>query len=196
MLSRMPKGMPDHHDAELALRVYELRRDPVMRESRGAINQKFWPKAYDDVKALTKADHPLNAAYRQVGSYWEMVYGFAKHGIVHPEFWLESNGEGLFVFAKIAPYLEAFRKEVNPAAYRNAEWVSKESAEGQRLLAMFTERVRKALAARSKPTSPPRSAEELDEALESLVDDGQGGQSTRDAGGDQQPDRETLPRAC
>ena len=66
-----------------------------MRESRAAINQKFWPKSYDDVLALTKADHPLNAAYRQVGSFWEMVYGFARHGIVHPDFWLESNGEGL-----------------------------------------------------------------------------------------------------
>jgi hypothetical protein len=148
MLSRMPKSMPDHRDAELALRVYELRREPVMRESRAAINQKFWPKSLEDVLAVVKAEHPLNAAYRQVGSYWEMVYGFAKHGIVHPDFWLESNGEGLFVFAKVAPYLEAFRKEVNPAAYRNAEWISKESAEGKRLFAMFTERVRKALAAR------------------------------------------------
>jgi hypothetical protein len=147
-LARMPKSMPDHHDAELAIRVYELRREPVMRESRAAINQKFWPKSLEDVMAVVKAEHPLNAAYRQVGSYWEMVYGFAKHGIVHPDFWLESNGEGLFVFAKIAPYLEAFRKEVNPVAYRNAEWISNESAEGRRIFAMFTERVKKALAAR------------------------------------------------
>jgi hypothetical protein len=104
MLARMPKSMPDHHDAELAIRVYELRREPVMRESRAAINQKFWPKTLEDVLAVVKAEHPLNAAYRQVGSYWEMVYGFAKHGIVHPDFWLESNGEGLFVFAKVAPF--------------------------------------------------------------------------------------------
>ena len=144
----MPKGMPDHHDAELALRVYELRRDPVMRESRGAINQKFWPKAYDDVKALTKADHPLNAAYRQVGSYWEMVYGFAKHGIVPPDFWLESNGEGLLLFAKVQPFLGQIRAELSPTAFRNAEWVSRESAEGRRLLQVFTDRVQKTLAAR------------------------------------------------
>jgi hypothetical protein len=147
-LARMPKSTPDHHDAELAIRVYELRRETVMRDSRAAINQKFWPKSLEEVLAVVKQDHPLNAAYRQVGSYWEMVYGFARHGIVHPDFWLESNGEGLFVFAKIAPYLEAFRKEVNPVAYRNAEWISKESVEGKRLFAMFTERVRKALAAR------------------------------------------------
>jgi hypothetical protein len=96
---------------------------------------------------VAKADHPLNAAYRQVGSFWEMVYGFARHGVVPPDFWLESNGEGLFVFAKVAPFLERIRKEMNPNAYRNAEWIARESAEGNRLFAMFSERVKKTLAA-------------------------------------------------
>jgi hypothetical protein len=144
----MPKGTPDHHDAELALRVYELRREAVMRESRAAILQKFWPRSFEDVQAVTKGDHPLNAAYRQVGTYWEMVYGFAKHGIVHPDFWMESNGEGMFVFARVAPYLEKIRAELSPTAYRNAEWVARESAEGRRLFQMFSERVKKALAAK------------------------------------------------
>jgi hypothetical protein len=144
----MPKGTPDHHDAELAIRVYELRREPVMRDSRAAIAQKFWPKSFEDVATVVKPDHPLNAAYRQVGTYWELVYGFARHGIVHPDFWLETNGEGLYLFAKVAPFLGRIRQELNPVAYRNAEWVSRECAEGRRVLAAFTERVKKALAAR------------------------------------------------
>ena len=144
----MAKERPDHHDAELALRVYDMRREAVMRESRSAINQKFWPKTYDDVVALTKGDNPLNAAYRQVASFWEMVYGFARHGIVHPDFWLESNGEGLFVFAKVAPYLDRIRAEISPVAFRHAEWISRESAEGRRLFAMFSDRVTKALASK------------------------------------------------
>jgi hypothetical protein len=141
------KGQPDHHDAELALRVYDMRREAVMRESRAALN-KFWPKTYEDVLAVTKPDHPLNAAYRQVGSFWEMVYGFARHGVVHADFWMESNGEGLLLFAKIAPHLERLRAEVSATAFRNAEWVSRESAEGRRLLGVFKERVQKALASR------------------------------------------------
>ena len=143
----MPKGTPDHHDADLALRVYDLRRETVMRESRSAINQKFWPKTIEDVQAIVKPEHPLNPAYRQVASFWEMVYGFAKHGIVHPDFWLESNGEGLFVFAKVAPFLDRIR-EVSPTAYTNAEWIARESAVGQRLFALFSERVKKALASK------------------------------------------------
>jgi hypothetical protein len=142
----MTKERPDHHDAELALRVYDMRRESVMRESRTALLQKFWPKTFDDIVAVTKADHPLNAPYRQVGSFWEMVYSFARHGIVHPDFWLESNGEGLVVFARVAPFLDRIRAELSPTAFRNAEWISKETAEGRRLFAMFRERAEKVLA--------------------------------------------------
>ena len=138
----MPKGTPDHHDAELALRVYDMRREAVMRESRAAINQKFWPKTFDDMVALTKADHPLNAAYRQVGSFWEMVYGFARHGIVHPDFWLESNGEGMYVFAKVAPFSSASAPSL--ARGLSQRGVDLEGvARGPRLFAMFCERVKR-----------------------------------------------------
>ena len=142
----MDKGTPDHRDAELLLRVYEIRREAVMRESRSTLTQNFRPRSYEEVLAVTRPDHPLNAPWRQVGTYWEMVYGFARHGIVHADFWLESNGEGLLLFAKVKPHLERLRAELNPAAFRNAEWVSKECAEGRRLLALFLARVEKALA--------------------------------------------------
>src|SRR5262249_6307106 len=120
----MSRDTPDHHDAELVLRVYELRRDPVMRQSRHELLSTFWPRSYEDVTMLIKPTHPLNAAYRQVGSYWEMVYGIVRHGIVHPDFFMESNGEGLFLYARIAPYIEQYRAEVSPVAFRNAEWVA------------------------------------------------------------------------
>lgn len=136
---------PDHHDAELVFRAYDLRRESVLRESRAALLQKLWPRSYEELAAVLKADHPLNAAYRQVSSYWEMVYGVAKHGIVNADYFLESNGEGLFLFARVAPFLETLRHASSPTAFQNAEWVSKETAVGRRLFAMFSERVRKAL---------------------------------------------------
>src|SRR5450759_4749210 len=140
---RMAKLSPDHHDAELVFRVYEMRREPVMRESRNALNAKFLPRGLDDVVALTKFDHPLNAAWRQVTTYWEMVYGVVKHGIVHADYFLESNGEGLLTFAKVAPHLEGLRRDVSPVAFTNAEWVSKETAVGRRYFETFTGRIKK-----------------------------------------------------
>jgi hypothetical protein len=144
----MQKEHPDHHDAELVLRVYELRREPVMRQSRQELNGTFWPRSYEEVVMVTKPTHPLNAAYRQVGSYWEMVYGIVRHGIVHPEYFLESNGEGLFLYVRVAPFLGPYRAEISPAAFRNAEWVATETATGRRLFDVFTARVKAKLESR------------------------------------------------
>lgn len=144
----MAKEVPDHHDAELLLKVYDLRREEVMRSSRNAINREFWPKTYEDLLAVTKAEHPLNAAFRQTSTYWEMVYNLVRHGIVHGEFFMETSGEGLFLFARVAPYLERFRKDFQPFAFRNAEWVSRETEAGRRLFEMFSARVKKTLETR------------------------------------------------
>lgn len=141
------KESPDHHDADLVIRLYELRRDPVMRESRAAIARNFWPKSAADVLALGAPEHPLNAPYRQVGSYWEMVYGMVKHGVVHAEFMLESNGEGLYLLAKVAPYLQEIRA-ISPRAFVNAEWVATQTETGRQVFAMFKGRVAKALESR------------------------------------------------
>ena len=141
------KESPDHHDADLVIRLYELRRDPVMRESRVAVNRTFWPRSAADVLALSAPDHPLNAPYRQIASYWEMVYGMVKHGVVHAEFMLESNGEGLFLLAKVEPYLKEIRA-VMPRAFVNAEWVATKTDLGRETYGMYKARVAKALESR------------------------------------------------
>ena len=77
-----------------------------------------------------------------------MVYGTVKHGIVNADYFMESSGEGMFLFARVAPYLEEFRREVSPVAFQNAEWVAKNTAVGQKMFAMFAARVQKMLAAK------------------------------------------------
>ena len=146
----MAKPTPDHHDAELLIKVYDLRREAVMRESRRAILCEFWPQSWEDVQAVLTSRHPLNAAYRQVASYWEMVYSFARHGIVHPEFWIENNGEGLFLFGKVDPYLAKLREASNATAFRNAEWLARECPEG---------RAATSASRGGWPSWPPRSAD-------------------------------------
>jgi len=143
----MSKETPDHHDAELVLRLYELRRESVMRESRNSLNFKFQPTSYEDIQTISKPDHPLNAAFRQVSSYWEMVYGMAKNGIVNTEYLIESSGEGLLLYAKMVPYLEQFRKDFFATAFGNAEWVVAHSERAKMLLEIFTARLQQMAAA-------------------------------------------------
>ena len=145
----MAKDHPDHHDAEIVMRLYDLRREAVMRESRDSLNTSFWPASYEDVLAIAKNTHPLNRAFRQVGTFWEMAYGMVKHGIVNAEYFLESNAEGFFLFTKIHPYLDSYRRDVNALAFRNAEWVAVECDPGRAVYAVIKARVAKLAAARA-----------------------------------------------
>ena len=131
LVNEMSAEKPDYHDADLVLRVYEMRREAKTRENRDAINFQFWPKSYDDVKELRNFDHPLNGAWRQLSSYWEMVFGMARNGVVNADYLTQNNGEGLFFFAKIAPYLDQIRADGSPMAFQNVEWASKETESGR-----------------------------------------------------------------
>jgi len=128
------KDYPDHHDADLILRAYLLRREPVLREARKVMAVEWWPSSLEDLRAIAAWEHPLNAAFRQVTGYWELIYGMARHGIVHAEYMAESSGgEGLMVLAKLYPYLEEFRKISSPGFLRNTEWIATETDAGREL---------------------------------------------------------------
>jgi len=141
----MAKKKPSHQDAHLILELYDLRREPVMRESRRAI-AAWLPRSFEDVQAITQATHPSNAAWRQVSSYFEMAYGFARHGILPADFLAENAGEGLFLYAKIEPHLKAFRKTLSPTAFRNSEWLVKKSPVAQQRMKLFRKRIATMLA--------------------------------------------------
>jgi hypothetical protein len=136
----MSKKKPSHADAELVLRLYDLRREAVMRESRKTI-AAWHPRSFEDVVAITKLDDPKNAAWRQVSSYFEMAFGFARHGIVPADFLAENTGEGLLLYAKLEPHLKAFRKHVAPTAFRNSEWLVKKSPVARERLKLFQKRL-------------------------------------------------------
>jgi len=142
----MLKESPDHFDAELVLRIYDLRREEVMRESRNAINRDYWPRTAEEAIEVLRPDHPLNRAWRQTTGYWEMVYGMARHGVIHADFLAESNGEGLLLFARVEPYLAHIRAASNPRAFRNAEWLATECDMGRQIMETYRARVAKTLA--------------------------------------------------
>ena len=101
-------------DAEIILKLYQLRTEAVMRQARAWVTGEFWPKTAEELFAvlLNPAD-PHNAYLRQVLTYWEMAAAMVLHGAVSAELFVDCNGEGFFLLAKFAPILEAVR-ERNP----------------------------------------------------------------------------------
>jgi hypothetical protein len=120
-------------DAEIILKLYELRTEAEMRKARAWMTGEFWPETLEEYLAVAAnpAD-PHNAWFRQVITYWEMAAAMVLHGAVSAELFVDSNGEGFFLLAKFAHILEAIR-ERNPHFFtKTSELITRFSAAAQR----------------------------------------------------------------
>lgn len=107
----MEDRQPTHHDAELILKLYDLRREEVLRKARHWVIFEFSPKDAQEFFSLAQGNgRPQNAYFRQVITYWEMAYSMVLRGVIHPDFFLDTNGEGIFVLAKFHPFRPEYQE--------------------------------------------------------------------------------------
>ena len=133
---------PTYEDVKLILRLYELRRDEKLRAAREWFRIKFWPQTIDDLRAVLHPKHPENTHFRMVTSYWDMAASFVVQGVLHPELFLESAGELLFVWAKLEQYVEQLRKDSNsPALMKNVEKAIAKAPSGPEKLELLRARM-------------------------------------------------------
>ncbi len=93
--------------AQLILKLFELRREPVLREARTWFIREFHPQTIDDVKAALASEH--NPKVRMVVGYWDMAASLVTHGAIDREMFLDANGEIFATFSKIHPLLPELR---------------------------------------------------------------------------------------
>jgi hypothetical protein len=125
-------------DAEIILKLYELRTEAVLRQARAWTISEFWPATVEEYFAVAEnpAD-PHNAWLRQVVTYWEMAAAMVLHGAVSAELFVDCNSEGFYLLAKFAPILEAIREKNPGFLMKTSELVNRFSAAAQRYEAVL-----------------------------------------------------------
>jgi hypothetical protein len=120
-------------DAEIILKLYELRTEPVLRQARAWMTGEFWPNTAEEFFAVAQNPRaPHNAYFRQVTTYWEMAAAMVLHGAVSVELFVDCNGEGFFILAKFAHILEAIRVKMPTFLTKTSELVNRFSAAAAR----------------------------------------------------------------
>jgi hypothetical protein len=107
----------DPSNAELLIKIYDLRREEKLRKGRAWLLSKFW---FDDMKSFLEACPPgtdENAYYRQVITYWDMVGAIVNHGMIDEDLYFETNMEGMLTWFRVKPVVEEFRKIRNNPLY-------------------------------------------------------------------------------
>ena len=116
---------PTHEDAKLLLQLYEMRREPRMRDARRWFAASFRPTTLEELAAVCPPGSEENASYRMVTSYWELVASFITSGVLNQELFFQSGRELLFCWTRIrdlVPQVRAANK--NPAEWKNLETVA------------------------------------------------------------------------
>ena len=104
-------------DAELILKLYDLRRETVMREARSFIFG-FSPQTIDDVMAIMSDFSARENAYvRQVVGYWEMAASLVLRGALNEDLARDNFTELIFVYARLEPFLAEVRRQTGMEAF-------------------------------------------------------------------------------
>jgi len=126
-------------DARLILKLYDLRREAVLRKARHWVIFEFKPKTAEEFVAVRmdfSTDH--SAWLRQVITYWEMAASFVLHGAVNADMYLDSNGEGIMVYAKFQPLAEGIQEKTGvPFMRHTAGMIEKFPAAKERYQAIL-----------------------------------------------------------
>jgi hypothetical protein len=155
-------GQVTHEQVNLMLRLYDIRREPRLREAREWFLQKFHPANADELMKQCPPGSTENAFMRMVASYWEMVASIVNRGLIDEEFFFENSGEQWVVWENIKPVLADWRAMFkNPHVFENLEkhvqrleaWREKRAPGTSETMRKFMERMRQAAKEKTQTAS-------------------------------------------
>ena len=133
--------------ATLNLKLYELRREPVLREARDWFLREFNPETLEELIAIVGGQR--NASFRMVLGYWDMAASLVTTGAVDADAFRAAHGEIFATFSKVHPFLDAMRAASGEPEYcRHLEAVVLGAPDAEAVLARRRANARGAAKAR------------------------------------------------
>jgi hypothetical protein len=157
MVEPEEKKMSKHEDANLILKLYDLRREAVMREARNWFFS-FNPQGIQDFVDVLISEK--SGYCRMVLSYWEMAAALVLHGAIDEELFNDCNGEQLFVYSKVEAFLPELRQAFrNPDFLENLEKLVKQMPNADERISSLRERMKDFMALREQRAAKAATAD-------------------------------------
>jgi hypothetical protein len=140
--------------ASLNLQLFDLRREPVLREARDWFLREFNPESLEELVAIVSGER--NASFRMVLGYWDMAASLVTMGAIDADAFGAAHGEIFATFSKIHPFLAEMRAATGETQFcQHMETVVLAAPDAEAVLARRREAARAATKARrSEPLLP------------------------------------------
>lgn len=122
---------PTHEQAQLHLQVYDLRREPRLRQARDWFQQNYYAETIEDAMRIAPFGTEPGTFVGMVIGYWEQACALLNYGLLHEDLFFETSGEFFGVWELLKPVVPQFREQFNDknmlanlekAAKRFEEW--------------------------------------------------------------------------
>jgi hypothetical protein len=94
--------------ALLNLQLFDLRREPVLRDARDWFLREFNPETFGELVEIVGGER--NASFRMVLGYWDMAASLVTTGAIDAAAFRAAHGEMMTTFSKIQPFLADLRQ--------------------------------------------------------------------------------------
>ena len=105
---------PTAADAELLMRLYEIRRDPELRRARQWFLTEFKATDWSEIKPGYLKFEDQDRWFRMTTSYWEMVGSMVNRDVLHPELFFDHTGEDIVTWDRCKPWIAGARAAIRP----------------------------------------------------------------------------------
>ena len=129
-----------HESASLIIKLYDLRREEVMRKARSWFIAEFNPQSLQDFVNVTTSEN--SAYYRMVTTYWDMACSFVTNGAIDEQMFNDANAEHVAVYSKIEPFIEEIRAAYSQTYMEHLEKVVMGIPNAKERLATTRERLK------------------------------------------------------
>jgi len=134
--------------AQLNLQLFDLRREPVLREARSWFLLDFHPQTLVEFVAAVTGER--NASIRMVLGYWDMAASLVTSGAIDADAFRAAHGEMFGTYAKVEPFLAEMRTAFGePSFLQHFEAVVMGAPDAAGILLRRREGLRAAFASRA-----------------------------------------------
>jgi hypothetical protein len=132
----MMETKPTHEQAQLQLKLYDLRREERLRRARDWFFKNFFADTLDEAMKVAPMGTEQGTFFMMVLSYWDQACAMLNYGLLHEDLFFETSGEFVGVWERVKATIpearqrfanKEFAANLQKAAERFEAWSEKRS---------------------------------------------------------------------